>query len=54
MGKPEKHTAKRTLKELAVFLKTTPRLDDDIFAADIEEIIKNQPAFREQRRIVNV
>ena len=33
----------RTLKELALVLKTMPRLDDDDkFAADVEDIITNQ------------
>jgi hypothetical protein len=40
IGMPEKATNMRTLKELALVLKTLPRLDDDDkFAADVEDII---------------
>ena len=43
IGMPEKATNMRTLKELALVLKTLPRLDDDDkFAADVEDIITNQ------------
>ena len=40
IGPAEKGTSMRTLKELAIVLKTMPKLDDDDkFAADVEEII---------------
>ena len=43
IGPAEKGTSMRTLKELAIVLKTMPKLDDDDkFAADVEEIITNQ------------
>ena len=45
IGPAEKATSMRTLKELALVLKTMPRLDDDDkFSADVEDIITNQPA----------
>ena len=43
IGLAEKAAGTRTLKELALVLKTMPRLDDDDkFAADVEDIITNQ------------
>jgi hypothetical protein len=43
IGPAEKAADTQTLKELKVFLKATPRLDDDDkFAADVEDIITNQ------------
>ena len=49
IGPAEKATGKRSLKELAIVLKTMPRLeDDDKFAADVEELISNQPATPEK------
>jgi antitoxin (DNA-binding transcriptional repressor) of toxin-antitoxin stability system len=49
IGPAEKSTDARTLKELALLLKTLPRLeDDDAFAADMEAIIRNQPTAPEK------
>jgi len=43
IGPAEKATSMRTLKELALVLKTMPKLDDDDkFAADVEDIITKQ------------
>ena len=43
IGLAEKAADTQILKELKVFLKTMPRLDDDDkFAADVEDIITNQ------------
>ncbi|HPB14400.1 MAG TPA: antitoxin [Smithellaceae bacterium] len=44
IGPVETITSMRTLKELALVLKAMPKLDDDDkFAADVEDIITNQP-----------
>ena len=44
IGPVETVTSMRTLKELALVLKAMPKLDDDDkFAADVEDIITNQP-----------
>ncbi|HNV55997.1 MAG TPA: antitoxin [Smithellaceae bacterium] len=44
IGPVEAVTSMRTLKELALVLKAMPKLDDDDkFAADVEDIITNQP-----------
>ena len=49
IGPAEKAIGERTLKELAIVLKTMPRLeDDDKFAADIEAMISSQPATPEK------
>lgn len=44
IGPAETVASMRTLKELALILKAMPKLDDDDkFAADVEDIITNQP-----------
>ncbi|HOC59549.1 MAG TPA: antitoxin [Smithellaceae bacterium] len=44
IGPVETVTSMRTLKELALLMKTMPRLDDDDqFSADVEGVIANQP-----------
>jgi antitoxin (DNA-binding transcriptional repressor) of toxin-antitoxin stability system len=49
IGPAEKSAEGRTLRELALILKTLPSLeDDDMFASDIEMIIKSQPAVPEK------
>ncbi len=49
IGPTEKSTGERTLKELALVLKTMPKLeDDDKFAADIDAIISSQPVAPEK------
>ena len=49
IGPAEKSTGERTLRELALVLKTMPSLEDnDEFAADVEAIISNQPATPEK------
>ncbi|MBN1613224.1 MAG: prevent-host-death family protein [Deltaproteobacteria bacterium] len=49
IGPAEKSAGRRTLKELALVLKTMPRLeDDDPFETDVEASIKNQPGIPEK------
>jgi antitoxin (DNA-binding transcriptional repressor) of toxin-antitoxin stability system len=49
IGPAEKLTGERTLRELALILKTLPSLeDDDTFASDVEAIMSNQPPIPEK------
>ena len=48
IGPAEKSFGGRTLKELSAYLNTLPAIEEkDAFAADLEDIIGNQPALLE-------
>jgi antitoxin (DNA-binding transcriptional repressor) of toxin-antitoxin stability system len=54
IGPAGKSAGGRTLKELALVLKTMPQLeDDDSFENDVEAVIKNQPVIPEKSSLCN-